>query len=168
MPQYLEFVTIDVWTMIFTWLNMLILFFLVKKFLFKPVTEIIEKRQGEIDDMYQNANLAKENALSLEGQYNEKIQLAKDEAGEIVRNATVYAKKREDEIVSEARETAVAMAQKASAQIEQEKKKAYQDIKTEISEISVSIAEKIMQREISEKDHQDLIAKFIENVGESK
>lgn len=167
-PEYLDFVTIDMWTMLFTWVNMLILFLLVKKFLFKPVTAIIEKRQAEIDTMYNNANNANEKAISLEKEYNVKISQARDEAGEIIKNATVSAKKREEEILDQAREKAVSMTQKASAEIEQEKKKAYQEIKQEISEISVSIAQKMVQREINPKDHEALIAKFIENVGESK
>ena len=49
MGEYLSFVTIDVWTMIFTWANLLILFLLMKKFLFGPVRRIIEKREEEIN-----------------------------------------------------------------------------------------------------------------------
>ena len=51
---------------------------------------------------------------------------------------------------------------------EQEKKKVYEEIKGDIAQISVSIAEKVVGREISVSDHEALISKFIENVGEDK
>ena len=58
------------------------------------------------------------------------------------------------------------MTKRAEAEIAQERKKAYQEIKEEISDISVAIAGKMVQREITAEDHQALIAQFIENVGE--
>lgn len=168
MPKYLDFFTIDVWTLIFTWVNMLILFLLVKKLLFKPVQRILEQRQQEVDKMYDTANEAQAKATAMEKEYTVKLNSAKEEAGEIIKSATLTAKRREEEIVEEARQKASAIAQKASAEIEQEKKKAYQEIKGEISEISVAIAEKMVQREMKPADHEALIAQFIENVGEAK
>ncbi|MEG1782159.1 MAG: ATP synthase F0 subunit B, partial [Oscillospiraceae bacterium] len=91
-----------------------------------------------------------------------------DEAGNIIKQATISAQKREEEILEDAKIKVTSMTQKAEAQIQQERKKAYQEIKEEISEISVSIAGKMVGREISAKDHEQLIAQFIENVGEEK
>ncbi|MEG2192977.1 MAG: ATP synthase F0 subunit B, partial [Oscillospiraceae bacterium] len=88
--------------------------------------------------------------------------------GNIIKQATISAQKREEEILEDAKIKVTSMTQKAEAQIQQERKKAYQEIKEEISEISVSIAGKMVGREISAKDHEQLIAQFIENVGEEK
>ena len=118
--------------------------------------------------MYDTANEAQAKATAMEKEYTVKLNSAKEEAGEIIKSATLTAKRREEEIVEEARQKASAIAQKASAEIEQEKKKAYQEIKGEISEISVAIAEKMVQREMKPADHEALIAQFIENVGEAK
>ena len=167
MDQYLGFFSVDVWTIIFTWVNMFILFTLVKKILFKPVSNILDQRDAEIKKIYDDANQANEKAVTLEKEYSEKMAQARDEAGEIIRQATLTAQKREKEIIDSAHQQVAAMTRRAETQIAQERKKAYQEIKEEISDISVAIAGKMVQREITAADHEALISQFIENVGEA-
>ena len=166
MDQYLGFFSVDVWTVIFTWVNMFILFTIVKKLLFKPVMKVLDQRDAEIKKIYDEANQANEKAVNLEKEYSEKMAQARDEAGEIIKQATLSAQRREQEIISDAQEKAAIMTKRADAEIAQERKKAYQDIKNDISDISVAIAGKMVQREITAEDHQALISQFIENVGE--
>ena len=167
MDKYLAFFTVDVWTMLFTWVNMLILFTVMKKFLFKPVMNILDQRDAEIKKIYNDANDANEKAVTLEKEYSEKMAQARDEAGEIIKQATLTAQKREKEIIESAHQQVAAMTRRAETQIAQERKKAYQEIKEEISDISVAIAGKMVQREITAADHEALISQFIENVGEA-
>ncbi|MBQ5326987.1 MAG: F0F1 ATP synthase subunit B [Oscillospiraceae bacterium] len=167
MDQYLGFFSVDVWTIIFTWVNMFILFTLVKKILFKPVSNILDQRDAEIKKIYDDANRANEKAVNLEKEYSEKMAQARDEAGEIIKQATLTAQKREKEIIDSAHQQVAAMTRRAETQIAQERKKAYQEIKEEISDISVAIAGKMVQREITAADHEALISQFIENVGEA-
>ncbi len=167
MDKYLAFFTIDVWTMIFTWVNMLILFTVVKKLLFKPINNILDQREAEVKQIYDEANVANEKAMSLEKEYSEKMAQAREEAGEIIKQATLTAQKREKEIIESAHEEVASMTRRAETQIAQERKKAYQEIKNEISDISVAIAGKMVQREIKAEDHEALISQFIENVGEA-
>ncbi len=164
--DYMSFFTIDVWTMIFTWVNMIILYNVMKKLLFKPVMNILNQREAEIQKIYDDANEANEKAVNLEKEYSEKMAQARDEAGEIIKQATLSAQRREQEIISQAQEKAAIMTKRAEAEIAQERKKAYQEIREDISDISVAIAGKMVQREITAEDHQALIAQFIENVGE--
>ena len=167
MPNtYLELVSFVPWTLIFTWCNLLLLFLLIKKFLFKPVNNILQQRQDEIEKMYEAANDANAKAQSLEKEYSEKMARAREEAGEIIKQATLSAQRREQEIISDAQEKAAIMTKRAEAEIAQERKKAYQEIRNDISDISVAIAGKMVQREISAADHEALISQFIENVGE--
>ncbi len=166
MSSYLEFFTIDKWTMIFTWVNMFILLTLVKKLLFKPIMKIIDQREAEVKKMYDSAEEASTKAASLEREYTEKMAQARDEAGDIIKQATLTAQKREQEIIASAQEQAGIITKRAEAEIAQERKKAYQDIKDEISDISVAIASKMVQKEINAADHEALIAQFIENVGD--
>ena len=167
MDKYLAFFTVDVWTMLFTWVNMLILFTVMKKFLFKPVMNILDQRDAEIKKIYDDANEANEKAVEMEKTYSEKMAQARDEAGEIIKQATLTAQKREKEIIESAHEQVAAMTRRAETQIAQERKKAYQEIKEEISDISVAIAGKMVGREITAADHEALISQFIENVGEA-
>ena len=167
MEKYLAFFTVDVWTMIFTWVNMFILFTVMKKLLFKPVMNVLEQREAEVQKIYDDANKANEKAASLEKEYSEKMAQAREEAGEIIKQATLTAQKREKEIIESAHEEVASMTRRAETQIAQERKKAYQEIKNEISDISVAIAGKMVQREIKAEDHEALISQFIENVGEA-
>ncbi len=166
--EYFDLVSFVPWTLIFTWCNLLILFLLIKKFLFKPVNNMLEQRQKEIDDMYNTAHSAKTNAKNMERELSERLADAKGEAGEILKNASIAARKREDEIIEEAREKAHRIVERAKEDIEQEKKKAYEEIKGDIAEISVSIAEKVVAREIRMGDHEVLISQFIDDVGEDR
>ena len=95
------------------------------------------------------------------------LQNARTEANQIVATAQKTATARSEEIVGEARAQAAALKQKAEADIAQERKKAVNEVKDEIGGIAMEIASKVVEREISEKDHKDLIDEFIKNVGEA-
>ncbi len=172
MSEYLSLVSLDpmelLSTMLPTWINLLLLYFILKKLLYKPVVNILEQRKNEVEGIYSSAKEKEETAENLVKEYTDKLSASKDEASEIIKNATVYAKKNEEAILEEARKDAANLIAKANVQIEQEKKKTYENIKTDISELSVAIAQKIIQKEISKEEHEALILEFIENVGDVK
>ena len=163
MGEFLSFVTIDVWTLIFTWVNLLILFLLMKKFLFKPIRGVIEKREQEIAASIEEAEKAKNDALNMKEEYEKKLENAYNNAEEIVKNATRNAMLKEEEILKEANKKASDIMERAVKQIEQQKKAAISDIRNEISGMATSIASKIIERDINEQDHKKLIDEFIEN-----
>ena len=164
----MEFVSIDAWQLIFTWANLIILFFIMKKLLFKPIMNVISSRENEISEMYKKAETAQQSAQELETQYTQKLAEAKDEAGRIVKDATVTATKRGEEIVSEAQKKAAAAISKAESEIEGEKKAAVDEIKGDIASIAVSVAEKVIERDINKSDFERLVEEFIKDSGEVK
>jgi F-type H+-transporting ATPase subunit b len=111
---------------------------------------------------------ALENAKALENEYTERISSAKEESAEILKNAAKKAQSRSDEIISEAKKEAHGIMEKASSDIEKEKKRAVNQIKDEISDIAMSIAEKVVAKEISAKDHERLIEEFIDGIGDEE
>ena len=167
MDKFMQLVSLAPLTLIAQWCNLLILMLLVKKFLFKPVVNILQQRQDEVDKIYADANKAKDEAKTLRADYENRLASAKEEAGEIVRSATATAQRKSVEIVDEAQAKVNAMMARAEAEIAQEKKKAINEIKDEISGMAVDIASKVVEREISAKDHEKLIEDFIKNVGEA-
>ena len=162
-----ELVTITPWTVIFQICNLFITIWIVKKLLYKPVMNILAKRHEEVDTIYSEADQAKNDATEMKNQYTEKLSHAREEADSIVRNAVQNAERKGEQIVAEAKDQAVYMKQKAEMEIEQEKRKAFADVKSEISGIAVEIASKVVSREIDEKDHVQLVEDFIKNVGEN-
>lgn len=166
MGQFEAFVGVNFWTALFILLNTLIIFFVAKKFLFGPVMKIIESRQQEIDDMYAQADTARDTAAKLQTEYEEKLSQAAATSERLVKEATVRAQGREEEIIRQANERADAIRQKAAADIAQEKKKALNDAKDEISVIALAIAGKVVGRELDAADQSRLVDSFIEQLGD--
>lgn len=167
MEEFLSFVTIDVWTIIMTWGNLLILFLLMKKFLFGPVKKVMDQRQEEIEKSISDAENAKSDALNMKEEYTKKLFDAKKEADEIIKNAVKSAQLREEEILKEANKKASDIMEKADKTIELEKKAAMEGVKEEIADIATSIASKIIEKDINENDHERLIEEFINKMGDA-
>ncbi|MBE6941696.1 MAG: F0F1 ATP synthase subunit B [Ruminococcaceae bacterium] len=161
-----EFLNINFFTALFTLVNTITLFLVLKKFLFKPVMKMITDRQKEIDDMYTDADTAKENALAMEAEYKQKLSQAAVTGERMVKEAVERGQRREEEILRQANEEASAIMEKASADIALEKKKALNDAKDEISDIAMAIAEKVVGREVNSADHSDLVDSFIDRLGD--
>lgn len=161
-----SFIVVNI-NMFIQWINTLILFLLLRHFLFKPVKEIIDKRENEIKNTFQEADEAKANAKSMEYEYTQKLSSAKSEAAEIVRDASRRAETRSDEIIGEAKKEAGRVMDKAHLEIEREKQKAMNDIKDDITDIATMIASKVIQKDVKATDHENLIQNFIDNVGDT-
>ncbi|MBR1711279.1 MAG: F0F1 ATP synthase subunit B [Clostridia bacterium] len=162
-----QLVSIAPWTLIFQICNLLLLVFLFKKFLFKPVTEILEKRKAEIDVQYAEAEKAENEAKALKVNYEQKMSNAREEADRVIKTATESANALSDTIVSKARSEADSLKRRAENEIELERRKAFDDVKNEIGDIALEIASQVIDREISQKDHETFIDDFIRNVGEA-
>lgn len=162
----LDFLSIDPGSIIFTLINTLILFLVIKHFLFNPVNKMLEERKDDIADTYNKADIALEKAKEAEAHYNELISGARDESAQIIKNASQKAQQRSDEIINSAKADAAQIRVKAEADIQREKQEAKKEIRSEISEIAVMVASKLVDKEINESDHRRFIDEFIENVGD--
>jgi len=166
LENFESFIGVNFWTALFTLLNFIILFLVAKRFLIGPVLAIIETRQKEIDDMYLEAGCAKDNALALEEEYKQKLSAATETGDRIVKEAVARGQAREDEIIRAANAEASAIMDKAAADIAQEKKKALNDAKDEISDMAIAIAEKVVGRELNAADQESLVDSFIAQLGD--
>ena len=167
MELYQALITLDGWTFlaqIYTLYNQQFIF---KKFLLNPVKNVIAERKAKADSQIADATKLRTEAEAMKAEYEQNLQNARTEANEIVANAQKTATARGEEIVGEARPQAAALKQKAEADIAQERKKAVNEVKDEIGGMAMEIASKVVEREIKEADHQDLIDEFIKNVGEA-
>lgn len=160
-----DFVGVNFWTMIFAWVNLLILYLLFKKFLFKPLKKMIDSRQKEIDDMYSDAESARASAGELKAEYEEKISQANEESEQILKNAVRRAQLKEEEILKEANDQAERTMERAHEQIALEKKQAINDVKNQVSAMAIDIASAVIERDVSENEHKELIDDFISNMG---
>ena len=165
MGQFESFIGVNFWTGLFALLNFLAVLIVGKHFLWGPVMKIITDRQQEIDDMYTKAGEAEAQAVAMKAEYTEKLEAASDKAERLVKEAVVRGQNREEEIIRAANAEADNIRAKAHADIEQEKKKAINDAKDEISVIAMAVAGKVVGRELSaEGDQSRLVDQFIEEL----
>ena len=153
--------------MIFQLINLLILMVAFKKYLFKPVMAVLEKRRAEIEGHYEEAEKAESAAKTMKASYEQKMSGAREEADRVIRTATESANAMSESIVSDAREQASQLKRRAETEIEMERRRAFDEVKGELSGIALDIAQQVIEREVSEKDHEAFINEFIENVGEA-
>ena len=165
MGYFQDFIGVDLWTALFVLLNTLTVIFVGTKFLFKPVMNMIESRQKEIDDLYLDAGQAKEQAQAMQKEYQQKLSDAHATSEQIVRDAVSRGQAREEEIIRQANADASAMLDKAVADIALEKKKAINDAKDEIAGIALEIAGKVVGRQLSDADQTKLVDQFIDELG---
>ena len=149
MQLYQALITLDGWTFLAQICNLMIQLVIFKKLLLNPVKKVIAERKAKADSQIADA------------------QKLRTEANQIVASAQKTAAARSEELLGEARAQAAALKQKAEADIAQERKKAVNEVKDEIGGMAMEIASKVVEREIREADHKDLIDEFIKNVGEA-
>lgn len=166
--QFLDIISVNIWDILISFANLLILFLVLKRFLFKPVQRMFETRKKQVDDIYAEANKSRSDAVSMKQEYEAKMASAREEADGLVRSAVQTAQKRGDAIVAEAASQASHLKQKAEQEIAQEKRQMLADVRGEISDIAVSIASKVVGREINARDHQEFVDEFIRNVGDEQ
>ena len=165
LSNYLGLISIDLWTIVVSACNLLIIYLIIRKFFYNPVMKIIKEREDSIKEEYAKAEVAKKEADESKAIYSERIRYAEDEADGIIKKAHDDAKKISEEIVSEASTKADAIREKAEEDIKREKLKAESELKKEIAEISVDIARKVVGREVDKNDHERFIDDFINGIG---
>lgn len=164
MGEYLQFVSIDLWTMIFTWANLIILFLLLKKFLFKPVNKVLSDRAAEIENTYKAAAETRRDAENMKDEYEKRISKAKSEADGIIKTAVEKADRRGENIVNEANEKARHLMEKAQKQIDMDKEKAVKEASDDIASMAVDVAEKLINKKLDASDDDKLISDIIDKM----
>ena len=163
--KFEAFIGVNPFTMIFAWVNLIILYFILKKLAFKPVKRMIDTRQKEVDDMYANAESAQSVAEAAKAEYETKLAAANEESEEILKRAIRRAQLREEEILRDADAKAQRTLERAEEQIELEKKRALNEVKDEVSGMAIEIAAAVIERDVKKTEHEQMIDDFIRNIG---
>jgi F-type H+-transporting ATPase subunit b len=164
--QTLDVISVNLWQILISLINLTLLFLIIKKLLFKPVKKIFEKRQAELDGQYAAAAEAQERAEDDRRAWEQKLSEADAQANAILQNAADNARLRGDKLIAQAQERADGIIRVAQTEAELERKRAADGIKREIVEVSGALTEKMLGREINTEDHRALIDSFIEEIGD--
>jgi len=159
-PQWINDVVI-------TGVNIFILFFAMSYLLFDPARAFLEKRRQKIANDLETAKNSKEDAVALKAEYEDRLKAINKEAEQIMDEARKKAKKQEAEILAEAREEAGRILERANREIDLERKKALEDVKTEIVSIAAMMAGKAVAASMDVRIQDSLIEETLKERGES-
>lgn len=163
----LEVFSINLWQILISLCNLVILFLIVKHFLFKPVKKMLQARQDDVDKVYAAAELARADAEQDRDAWAEQMKGAQSKADGIIADASEKAARRSEAIVAQAQGKAESILTQAHTEAELEKKKAQAEIRQEIADVSAVLTEKMLGKKIDEDGHRELIRSFIDEMGEN-
>lgn len=159
--------TLD-WNLLWTFVNLIILTLLMKKFLFKPVLAIMEKRTKSITNSLDHAQSMTNEAMDLKNQYEAALSNAKSESASIVNNAKQRAKDEYEIIVKNALTDATRIKENANKAIEIDKEKAMRDMQGQIASLALIAASKLVEKNMDEDVNKQLVDEFLMEAGVGK
>ena len=151
---------------VLTGINIFILFFALSYLLFNPARDFLEKRRKKIADELEQAALDQKSAAEMKAEYDAKLKAVNKEADAILEEARRKAKRREAEILDEARAEAARIVERAGKEIELERKKALAEMKQEVVSIASLMAGKVVAASIDTKVQDALIDETLKEMGE--
>lgn len=166
--QSLDIISVNLWQILISLANLLIMFLILKRFLFKPVQNVVSARTQQVDDLYRQAEESRQAASDMKQEYEQKLASARDEADGLVRSAVQTAQRKSDAILADAASQASHLKQKTEAELTQQKKQMLYDVRSQISDLAVDIAAKVVEREVRREDHEGFVEEFIRNVGDGQ
>ena len=153
------------WNIVWTIVNILVLFLLLKHFLFKPITEMMESRTAEIENNLKDAEDQKQKASELTAQYEEKLQGAHAEAAQIVSEARQRGQREYDAILKTAGQDAQKEQERARADMEREREEMLRGVQENVTELVLLTASKLSQKELDEESDRKLVDSFLSEAG---
>ena len=164
---YQSLVAVEPLTLIANICNLFIQMLIIKKFFLNKIIAVLDQRRQAADKEITDAEQAKQEAIDIKKTYEANMLQANAKANEILTSAQKTAAERSEKIIGEAQQAAAQLKSKASADIAQEKKKAINDAKNEISGLALAIAGKVVEKELAEEDQAGLIDRFIDELGDN-
>lgn len=147
-------------------ISFLLLVFLLGKYAWKPLMTMMEQRRDFIESSLAQAEKERQQAEEIKREYQEEMRKARQEAQEVIAKASKVSEERANEILAQARDEAEKLKKSALMDIERERDRAVVEVKAQVADLSVSVAEKIIRQNLDVKGQEQLIEQFIQEVGD--
>lgn len=142
-----------------------ILYWLLSRYAFKPLFNVMEKRRQIVMSEMQQAEKDRKEAAALLEEQRKAIETARQEAREIIENTRAMSTKAADELIAASKQEAARLKEAAMQEIESEKNRAIEDLRKEVGAMSVKIASKIIEKEVDASAQGALVDKYLKEVG---
>lgn len=151
--------------LLWTFVNLIVFFIILKKLLFQPVMGMIEKREQMISGQIEDAEQKNTQAGLLKERYEAELKNANQEAARIVKTAKERGKEEYEKILRDAGAEASKMIADASKTIETEREKAVQGIQNEIAQVAIAAASKVIQENVDQASNEKILDDFLREAG---
>lgn len=158
-------IKIDI-NLVFTIINLLVLYLLMKKFLFGPIIKVMDERKAMIDQQFAGAKAQEDQAKALKEQYEGALKSAKEESYQIMEQARKEAKAQADRTVEDTQAKVSAMLAKAQEDINTERENAMRQMKDDVASLAMEAAGKIIGKNSGADQDLSLYDQFIEKAGD--
>lgn len=152
-------------TVVITVINFIILYLILRHFLFDKVNGVIDERNSSIKENIDKAETDKKEAEALKSENLKKLEESKIEGKKIVENYKQKAEKVSEGIKGEASNEAELIIERAKKEVQLEKEKAEDELKNKVVDLAVILSSKALEKSINEEEHRRLIEEFIAKVG---
>ncbi len=149
------------WNILFTLINLVIFYLLMKKFLFGRILKVMDKRKEMIDNDFKEAGEATEKADSLKKEYEEKIENAQSDADAIIAKAQENAKDNYNRIIKKAEDDAAEIKATAEKQAQIDSENQVRQAREQIASLAMETAQKIIGESVSVKSDSDIYDEFL-------
>lgn len=151
--------------LLWTFVNLIVFFLILKKLLFQPVMGMIEKREQMISGQIEDAEQKNTQAGLLKERYEAELKNANQEAAMIVKTAKERGKEEYEKILRDAGAEASKIIADASKTIETEREKAVQGIQNEIAQVAIAAASKVIQENVDQESNEKILDDFLREAG---
>lgn len=148
--------------------SFLLLFFILKVFLWKSVLQILDQRRERISAEFKNIEDSKAGVSALKAEYEKSISSIEEIAKEKISQALLIAQAQASEIKDQARADAQSIIEDAQKNIRYELSKAREELKEKIIDISLRAAEEVIEQKLTEEKDKEIVREFLEKAGELK
>ncbi len=152
---------LQIWTLV----CFVVLLSLLAKFAFKPIAQALDRRSETIKKSIEDAEKQRAEAKKSLDEYQKQLAEARTEAGKIIEESRQLGERVRKEVVEKANTEASAVAQRAQEEIVRQKEKGVQELKDTVASLSVQIASKVLEKEVNEATHRQLIDNLIKDLG---
>jgi F-type H+-transporting ATPase subunit b len=154
--------------LVFTIINLLIIYFIVAKFLFKPIKNILAKRQEEIDKQYADAKTTTDKANELKTQYENSMKGIESEKAAAINEARTKADAEYDRIVAGAHAEADKLVDNAKKLAKVEQEKSIRQAKEQIADLVIEATERVVASGQGSDADRELYNQFLAKTGEQQ
>lgn len=153
-------------TIVFTIINLLVLYLFLKKLLFGRVNAVLEQREKLIQEQVEAAEAGKTQAQALQDQYEQKLSGAREEAEKIVSDAKVRAQKAYEDQMAQAQAEAKRVQAEAEARIATQRQEMLRGVRREVAQLAVLAASQVARKDLDRETDRAMVEEFLSEAGE--